>query len=215
MDISTVNGPMAGQRPPAPPPQAGGKGGPSFEEVLQSKDADSDNSLNIDEIDISEEAFAKADLNEDGIIDESEFESGGNRIIGDDLHAQMSEGMQSQMWPPPGGMQQGGMQSRMELPPSFEELLQNKDADSDDSLSIDEIDISEEVFATADLNKDGIIDKSEFESGGDRIIGDDLYAQMSEGMQSQMGPPPPLSGQGNSMYGQYGTELKNGIDLIA
>jgi len=126
MDISTVNGPMAGQRPPAPPPQAGGKGGPSFEEVLQSKDADSDNSLNIDEIDISEEAFDLADLNKDGIIDESEFESGGNRIIGDDL-----------------------------------------------------------------------------------------YAQMSEGMQSQMGPPSPLSGLGNSMYGQYGTELENGIDLIA
>ena len=126
MEISTVNGTMAGQRPPAPPPQAGGKGGPSFEDVLQSKDADSDS-----------------------------------------------------------------------------------------SLSIDEIDISEEAFASADLNKDGIIDQSEFESGGNRIIGDDLYAQMSEGMQSQMGPPSPLSGLGNSMYGQYGTELENGIDLIA
>ena len=126
MEISTVNGPMAGQRPSAPPPQAGGKGGPSFEDVLQSKDADKDSSLSIDEIGISEEAFAAADLNMDGIIDESEFES-----------------------------------------------------------------------------------------GGDRIIGEDLYAQMSEGMQSQMGSPPPLSGQGNSMYGQYGTEHSKGIDLIA
>ncbi len=151
MEISNVNGPMAGQRPPAPPPQAGGKGGPSFEEVLQSKDADSDSSLSIDELDISEEAFEKADLNKDGIIDQSEFESGGNRIIGDDLHAQMSEGMQSQMGPPPGGMQPGmGGMSAGNL--SYLAMMNVSSGDS--------------------------------------------------------------SGQGNSMYGQYGTEFKNGIDLI-
>lgn len=69
-----------------PPPDK--KGGPSFEEVVSQRDANGDGKLSIDEVSISEEAFAKADANGDGVIDQTEFESGGNKIIGDDLRAQ-------------------------------------------------------------------------------------------------------------------------------
>ncbi|MCP4716301.1 MAG: EF-hand domain-containing protein [Deltaproteobacteria bacterium] len=130
MDISNVNGLMAGQRPPAPPPQAGGRGGPSFEEVLQNKDVDGDNALSIDEISISEEAFDKADLNKDGIVDRSEFESGSDRVIGDDLFAQRPEGTQPQMGPPPGAMQPG-MGAMATGPSSYRAMMQPLPGGSD------------------------------------------------------------------------------------
>jgi len=71
-----------------PPPPPGGAGGPSFDNVLSTFDSDSDGGLSIDELSISEEAFALADANEDGVVDRAEFESGGAQAIGDDLKAQ-------------------------------------------------------------------------------------------------------------------------------
>ena len=69
-----------------PPP--GGGGEPSFEEVLSQWDTNGDGVLSIDELGASEEAFAEADTNSDGVIDQTEFDSGSDKIIGDDLRAQ-------------------------------------------------------------------------------------------------------------------------------
>lgn len=150
---------------------------PSFDDLLSNLDTNGDDGLSIDEVNISEEAFAKADANSDGIIDETEYDAGGDEIIGDDLRAQGG--------PPPMG---SGPQPGSE--PSFSEVLSQWDTNGDGTLSIDELGASEEAFGQADTNEDGVIDESEFDSGGNKIIGDDLRAQ---GGPPPMGPPPESS----------------------
>ena len=46
-----------------------------YEKILSSKDQDDDGALSISELDISEEAFAALDTNEDGVINSEEFEA--------------------------------------------------------------------------------------------------------------------------------------------
>ena len=55
--------------------------------VMQNKDTDGDAVLSVDEMGISEEAFAKLDVNEDDMIDQSELES-GLREVTEALRAQ-------------------------------------------------------------------------------------------------------------------------------
>jgi len=133
------------------------RGGPSFEEVVSRHDADGDGKLSIDEVSISEEAFAKADANGDGVIDQTEFDDGGNKIIGDDLRSQDEF---PPMGPPPERASE----------PSFGEVVSRHDADGDGTLSIDELGCTEEAFAEADANGDGVIDQTEFDDGGTRSL---------------------------------------------
>jgi len=184
MEISGVNS-QASYFTTAMQQSKGPPKGPSFDDLLGKLDANGDDGLSIDEVSISEEAFAQADANADGVIDESEFDSGGNKIIGDDLKAQ---GKQPPMGPPP---PQGGE-------PSFAEVLSQWDADGDSALSIDELGASETAFAEADSNDDGVIDQTEFDSGGNKILGDDLRSRGPQGPPPQASTDESASGSGSS-----------------
>jgi Ca2+-binding EF-hand superfamily protein len=145
--------------PPPPPPGRGGQG-LTFSEVLSKMDADGSGTLSADELNISEEAFALADSDGDGVVTQEEFEAGGAQAIGDYLRSQESQ--------PAGTAGQG---------PSFDELLARLDADGNGTLNVDELDVSSEVFAEADTDGDGEVSREEFENGGAQAIGDYLRSQ--------------------------------------
>ncbi len=127
-------GMQAGSTYPAMQPPGERGGGPSFDDVLGKVDSDGDSALSSDELHISEEAFDAADLNKDGVVDQDEFESGGAKIIGEDL---MAQGKLPPMGPPPEGMSgikgPGGSHGAS----IYESLMEALERDSDSSEDSD------------------------------------------------------------------------------
>ena len=110
------------------------RGGPSFEEIVSRHDADGDGKLSIYEVNISEEAFAKADANGDGVIDQTEFDDGGNKIIGDDLRSQEQSSI-----PPESGT--GNLEdveslTGLSVYQWIQSILQNSSSESDPASTI-------------------------------------------------------------------------------
>ena len=143
--------------------------------VMQDKDTDGDAELSVDEMGISEEAFAKLDVNEDDMIDQSELES-GLREVTEALRAQR--------------------------------VLQDKDTDGDGVLSVDEMGISEEAFAKLDVNEDDMIDQSELESGlrevtealrAQRVMQDIVGAEKDSEMSQTVREVPPADNKLQSL----------------
>jgi Ca2+-binding EF-hand superfamily protein len=160
---------------------------PITQRIIQDKDADGDGALSVDEMGISEEVFAKLDANEDGLLDQSELESGlhelgksrraermiQNRDVDGDGALSVDEmGISEEAFAKLDANEDGLLdQSELEsgLPELgktiwAERMIQDKDADGDGVLSVDEMGIPEETFARLDANEDGLLDQSELES---------------------------------------------------
>ncbi len=107
--IDSFNSPVNGSIPHPPPLRRHDLPKPTFEQVLQDKDTDGDGVLSIDEVNISDDAYAKLDANEDSVIDQDEFKS-ALRMSRDHLKADTHKGMKGmrpEMGPPPGSVQHG------------------------------------------------------------------------------------------------------------
>jgi len=116
--------------------------------------------------------------------------------------------------------------------PRTQRIMQDKDADGDGALSVDEMGISEEAFAKLDANEDGLLDQSELESGLPEL-GKILRSESDNEMSQTMGEMPPadklqspISAVMNSYLRVHSMTqnsennpnigaLKDGIDFIA
>jgi Ca2+-binding EF-hand superfamily protein len=186
---------------------------PITQRIIQDKDADGDGALSVDEMGISEEAFAKLDANEDGLLDQSELESGlpelgktiwAERMIqdkdadGDGVLSVDEMGIPEETFARLDANEDGLLdQSELEshLPEVNEALraqrmMQNMDTDGDGALSVDEMGISEEAFVKLDANEDGLLDQGELESGLPEL-GTILRAETDNEMPQTMGEMPP------------------------
>lgn len=138
------------------PMRSMGGGGPSFEDMasrlMTHKDADSSGTLSMDEISISEEAFAAADTDENGELNLDELIDYGPEM----KDALRSQGMGRR---PPGMHKMGGGQPSVE--DMVSRLMENTDADENGTLSNDEIGVSEGLFAQVDTDEDGELNTEE------------------------------------------------------
>jgi Ca2+-binding EF-hand superfamily protein len=153
-----------------PPMYSIEKSTPDFEAIvakkLEQKDADNSGGLNIDEVSISEEAFAAVDADGSGELNSDElveYETGRYEA----LHSKRSQGMQ--------GFQMFGMPP-VESGYSVSTIIEEKDADGNGTLSGSEIDISEDAFSAIDTDEDGELSSDELADSGS-ILHDALHAQ--------------------------------------
>ena len=125
--------------------------------ILESDDEDEDGVLSFEETPLTEEMFATADSDGDGFLSEAELEDYINTA--------------------PGAA--GGVQP----PPAMDaaSIIEDEDEDEDGVLSIDETSLTEEMFATADSDGDGVISAEELEA---------YLNSAPEGNENAAGPPP-------------------------
>jgi Ca2+-binding EF-hand superfamily protein len=185
---------------------------PIAQRIIQDKDADGDGAISLDEMGISQEAFGKLDANEDGLLDQSELESALPEV-NEALRAQrmmhhMDTDADGALSVDEMGISEeafgkldaneDGLLDQSELESALpelgkiqmaERLIQDKDADGDGALSVDEMGISEEAFAKLDVNEDELLDQSELASGPGEL-GTILKAETDNEMSQTMGDMP-------------------------
>lgn len=171
--------------------------------IMEEKDSDADGLLSIEEIGLSEEAFSNLDLNGDGSVSSDELQESISSML---------DGMKNQTTTPE---EFGSFLSELGIdvphpppppPPSVSEMatsiFQSSDSDSNGLLSIEELGLTEELFAQFDSDEDGNITQEELENGITALMdsaksGEISHEEMSEVM-AQLGiqgppPPPPMS----------------------
>ena len=117
------------------------------EKIFDIKDTDGDDGISIEEFGKSQEKFKTVDTNSDGLINQDELFS----HINENLHSLMEH--QKMM---------GGF--KLDPGKIYEKILSKKDENEDGSMSNSELNISEEMFAAIDTNKDGVINSEEFKA---------------------------------------------------
>lgn len=187
---------------------------PSAEEladkIMEASDANGDSLLSIDELNISEELFENMDEDGDGTLSNSEIlnslssmlEDMKNKKTSPQEFGQLLSDMGLDVPPPPPPM--GGMPDTSKM---AADIFSSKDTDSDALLSIEELDISEELFATLDTDEDGSISEDELAQGLTVIFESVQNGEMSKDeageVLSQLGLEKP-QGNGQPMGGGAG-----------
>jgi Ca2+-binding EF-hand superfamily protein len=167
MGMMMTNG--MGMRPPMYSIE---KSTPDFEAIvakkLEQKDTDDSGGLTIDEVNLSEEAFAAEDADADGELNSDEL-------------IEYETSRYNAFYPKQANTMQG---FQMIGKPPFETdtkeltstIVKEMDADENGALSNSEIDISEEVFAEIDTDEDAELSSDELADSGS-ILHDALHAQ--------------------------------------
>lgn len=136
--------------------------------VMETSDLDSDSLLSIDEVKLSDEVFSSIDEDGDGSLSSRELETSfsdmlegmKNQTTSPEEFGTMLSNMGLEVPPPP--QQGGGMPNVSEM---ASEIFSKNDTDEDGLLSIDELDISEELMSAMDSDSDGSITQEELEQG--------------------------------------------------
>lgn len=184
-----------GQRPPlGPPPPMGGVDwsmaeSPSVEdmaaEVMAGLDADGDALLTLEESGLSEEVWSALDTDGDGQVSAEEVAGGLEETLAS-----------SAMEPPPpppseGSREGGGPPGGMGPPPSSGDmaasLIDERDADGDGQLSLEESGFDEELWTSMDEDGDGYASSAELTAHAE--------SRRSEGGM----PPMPPSGENSAV----------------
>jgi Ca2+-binding EF-hand superfamily protein len=117
------------------------------EKIIDKRDTDGDGALSIEEFGFSEDKFKAADADGDGLISQ------------DELLAQINEQLRSRIENP---MIMGDF--KPDPGKIYQNILSKKDENGDGALNSSELNISEEMFAAIDTNKDGVIGSEEFDA---------------------------------------------------
>jgi len=133
-----------GFAPPAPPDAA---------TIIENEDADASGTLTIEETRLTEEMFADADTDSDGMLTLEELEemlaqgppSGGMGGMGG-----------------PGGMGGGGGMGGE--PMSIESIFETEDTDGDGVISAEESVLPDEIFSEIDTDQDGVLTAEEIQA---------------------------------------------------
>lgn len=153
-------------------------------QVMDISDLDSDSLLSIDEVSLSDDAFSSMDEDGDGSLSSSEIETSFSSML---------ESMQNQTTTPqefgalltnmgldvpaPPQQQGGGMPNASAM---AGEIFANNDTNEDGLLSIDELDISEELLNSMDSDEDGNITQEELSQGLQSLFDNVESGEMSK-----------------------------------
>ena len=136
--------------------------------VMDISDLNSDSLLSIDEVNLSDEIFSSIDEDKDGLLSSSEIETS---------FSDMLEGMKNQttspqefgelltnmgLSVPPEPSQIAGMPNITSI---VSEIFNKNDTNEDGLLSIDELEISDELMSSIDSDEDGNISQEELAQG--------------------------------------------------
>lgn len=136
--------------------------------VMETSDLNSDSLLSIDEVNISDETFSSMDEDGDGSLSSSELETSfstmldniKNQTTSPKEFAELLTNMGLDVPAPPS--KGGGMPNVSEM---ASDIFSKNDTNEDGLLSVDELDISEELMSIIDSNEDGSITQEELSQG--------------------------------------------------
>jgi len=130
-------------------------------QIIEQEDSNQDGVLSIDETSLTEEMFSDADTDSDGQVSKNELEQ------------MLANGPPP---PPMGGMGSGGM--------DIESLFEEEDEDEDGMISVEESNVSSEIFSSIDTNQDGQISVEEMEQSRTQMGNEANNVQDSASSQS-------------------------------
>lgn len=162
-------------------------------DIISQSDTNSDSSLSIDELGVSEEQFSTLDNDGDGLVTQNEIASAIDSKLssfdGEMPSKEEFESLISEL-----GLQMPEPSTTKEANDFSSMIMSSYDSDSDSLLSASEVSIlSDEEFSALDTNSDGSISTDELSSAYDQVT--NTSSNSSESIASM---PPPPSGGGSS-----------------
>lgn len=162
-------------------------------DIISQSDTNSDSSLSIDELGVSEEQFSTLDNDGDGLVTQNEIASAIDSKLssfdGEMPSKEEFESLISEL-----GLQMPEPSTTKEANDFSSMIMSSYDSDSDSLLSASEVSIlSDEEFSALDTNSDGSISTDELSSAYDQVT--NTSSNSSEFVASM---PPPPSGGGSS-----------------
>ena len=162
-------------------------------DIISQSDTNSDSSLSIDELGVSEEQFSTLDNDGDGLVTQNEIASAIDSKLssfdGEMPSKEEFESLISEL-----GLQMPESSTTKEANDFSSMIMSSYDSDSDSLLSASEVSIlSDEEFSALDTNSDGSISTDELSSAYDQVT--NTSSNSSEFVASM---PPPPSGGGSS-----------------
>lgn len=157
-------------------------------DIVTQNDTNSDSSLSIDELGISEEQFSTLDSDGDGLVTQNEIASAiDNKLSSFDGQMPSKEEFESLISEL--GLQMPQAPTSQEANDFSSMIMSSYDSDGDSLLSASEVSIlSEEEFSDLDTNSDGSISTDELSSAYEQVN--------SSSSQSVSSMPPPSGGAG-------------------
>jgi len=188
-------------------------------DIMEVSDLDADSLLSIDEVSLSDETFSNMDEDGDGSLSSEEIETSFSALL---------ENMKNQTTTPE---EFGTLLTNMglEVPKAPQnmantsntpniadlasEIFAQNDVNQDGTLSVDELDISDELLSIIDSDDDGSITEEELESGLKTLFdsvesGEKTKEEVGQELTSLGVPPPPPSSEtgGGQSGGGGGSE---------
>ena len=162
-------------------------------DIISQSDTNSDSSLSIDELGVSEEQFSTLDNDGDGLVTQNEIASAIDSKLssfdGEMPSKEEFESLISEL-----GLQMPESSTTKEANDFSSMIMSSYDSVSDSLLSASEVSIlSDEEFSALDTNSDGSISTDELSSAYDQVT--NISSNSSESVASM---PPPPSGGGSS-----------------
>lgn len=162
-------------------------------DIISQSDTNSDSSLSIDELGVSEEQFSTLDNDGDGLVTQNEIASAIDSKLssfdGEMPSKEEFESLISEL-----GLQMPEPSTTKEANDFSSMIMSSYDSDSDSLLSASEVSIlSDEEFSALDTNSDGSISTDELSSAYDQVTN-----TSSNSSESVASIPPSPSGGGSS-----------------
>ena len=162
-------------------------------DIISQSDTNSDSSLSIDELGVSEEQFSTLDNDGDGLVTQNEIASAIDSKLssfdGEMPSREEFESLISEL-----GLQMPEPSTTKEANDFSSMIMSSYDSDSDSLLSASEVSIlSDEEFSALDTNSDGSISTDELSSAYDQVTN-----TSSNSSESVASIPPSPSGGGSS-----------------
>jgi len=171
--------------------------------VMETSDLNSDSLLSIDEVNLSDETFSSIDEDGDGSLSSSEIETSFSTMLENMKNSTTSPqefgelltNMGLDVPSPP--QKPGAMPNASQM---ASEIFTKNDTNEDGLLSIDELDISEELMSGMDSDGDGNITQEELAQGLQTLFENVASGEMSKeevgDTLTSLGVEPPAGGQG-------------------
>lgn len=160
-------------------------------DIVTQNDKNSDSSLSIDELGVSEEQFSSLDQDSDGLVTQNEIASAIDSKLSQ-FDGQMPSKNEFESLISELGLQMPEPTVSKEANDFSSLIMSNYDSDGDSLLSSSEVSVlSDEEFSALDTNSDGAISEDELASAYEEV------SKSSEQVGSNP-PPPPAGGAGGS-----------------
>ena len=178
-------------------------------DIVTQNDKNSDSSLSIDELGVSQEQFTSLDTDSDGLVTQNEIATAIDNKLSSYSDGQMPSkeefasllsDMGLEMPEPPQKQNSSAGNDFASM------IMSSYDSDGDSLLSSTEASVlSEEEFSSLDSNSDGTISTDELSSAFEQVAS-------SEGSKSAPPPPPPSGGSSSNSSSSSSTQTYDPLD---